>query len=595
MNVLAVMEEEYREGKEALHDPVPDDQEEPVSDNEPGFLRRAGGAAGRGVMGAAAAAGGAAAYSLMRHTTVLGGMAKMGIAAFGMAKSAKKLFSSSKSSSSSPRGASRGLFGMGGGSRNAVRPKQTDFTPREEQLEGNETVSILQRIEENTAKLLSVFGGKPAKDGKGGIMGMLSGLLGTLGTSIAGLFSGPLMMAAMVALGGALAIAFGKTAVDYLCKQFPALCPTNSNLIDSLANTLEPVSQAAQKAAQSMNRASGKELTIDRQRAKNKAGQMPLEEREAKVHDALANVRLNGKAYSPEQIAGIMGSMKGENSTFDPTATNKSSGAFGIMQLVGHRKQLYFDWVKNKEGDKDPYSIENQIKFQEYEYSVGKNVKPTGYTGTGHFNEKKNYDKLLASDDVGQVARLYGSEVMRFNAKKKDGSYADPLMTDKNAEAHMQKRVNWAKEFYPEVVARGETGKVKLLPKGKFEVDYSEPVGKVYQKRTSIDDAIKSYEDKLKNPNLSESDRNAFLGAIESMKRSKSVSPSSKMKAPRSITAPSWGDASSNQSGDTTVINAPKTTPTGPVSTAPMSLINNDRSLLAMLREDGNTMFSTFG
>ena len=230
MNVLSVMEEEYRHDKESLHDPVVDDiPEEYLDDDSPGFLRRAGGLAGRGAKGALGAVGsvaamgaGAVGMSLMQHTKVLGGIVKGGMMAAGVAKVAYGGFKRAAASSSGSRlGSSiKGLFGVG---KNPVRSRpQHDFTPREEELEAGGVKDVLERIEANTAALLEKFGGKAQS--KGGMLSGLSGLISGLGSSLVGILKGPAMLAAVAALGTALAIAFGDKALKVLCEKFPSLC-----------------------------------------------------------------------------------------------------------------------------------------------------------------------------------------------------------------------------------------------------------------------------------------------------------------------------------------------------------------------------------
>jgi len=231
MNILQLMEEDYRGNKESLHDPILEDvPDEYLDDDSPGFLRRTAGLAGRGAKGALGAMGGVAAMgagavgmSLMQHTKVLGGIVKGGMMAAGVAKVAYGGFKRAAASSSGSRlGSSiKGLFGVG---KTPIRARpQHDFTPREEELEGGGVKDVLERIEANTAALLEKFGGKAQS--KGGMLSGLSGLISGLGSSLVSILKGPAMIAALTALGALMAEAFGKAAGDYLCEKFPLLCP----------------------------------------------------------------------------------------------------------------------------------------------------------------------------------------------------------------------------------------------------------------------------------------------------------------------------------------------------------------------------------
>jgi len=233
MNILQLMEEDYRGNKESLHDPILEDvPDEYLDDDSPGFLRRAGGLAGRGAKGALGAVGsvaamgaGAVGMSLMQHTKVLGGIVKGGMMAAGVAKVAYGGFkrAASAGSSTGRLGSSiKSLFGVG---KTPVRARpQHDFTPREEELEGGGVKDVLERIEANTAALLEKFGGKPGDGKGGGLLSGLSGLISGLGSSLVSILKGPAMLAAVAALGTALAVAFGDKALEVLCKKFPSLC-----------------------------------------------------------------------------------------------------------------------------------------------------------------------------------------------------------------------------------------------------------------------------------------------------------------------------------------------------------------------------------
>jgi hypothetical protein len=156
---------------------------------------------------------------------VLGGIVKGGMMAAGVAKVAYGGFkrAASAGSSTGRLGSSiKSLFGVG---KTPVRARpQHDFTPREEELEGGGVKDVLERIEANTAALLEKFGGKPGDGKGGGLLSGLSGLISGLGSSLVSILKGPAMIAAVAALGTALAVAFGDKALEVLCKKFPSLC-----------------------------------------------------------------------------------------------------------------------------------------------------------------------------------------------------------------------------------------------------------------------------------------------------------------------------------------------------------------------------------
>jgi hypothetical protein len=220
LHILTVMEDEYVHGADPHDGGDGDDVPLPPVDEDdgPGFLRRAASGAGAGAKAVLGAAGAGLLGATMRHGGVLAPIAGAGIAAFGLARSIKKGMTSGGSKIST---GPKSMFGSGRKS-GTPRAKQTDFTPREEELEGGGIKGVLERIEANTAALLEKFGGKAAKDKKDG--GILSGLFGAIGPMLAKIFAGPAMLLAMKSLGAAMAAAFAVAAGKYLCNKFPSLC-----------------------------------------------------------------------------------------------------------------------------------------------------------------------------------------------------------------------------------------------------------------------------------------------------------------------------------------------------------------------------------
>lgn len=231
MNVLSVMEDEFRNDQDSMVDP---DMPDEVTDDSPGFLRRVGSYAG----GVAKAAGGAAMYGVMQNTKLLGGLAKIGTAAYGLHKAARGFAKSSSSPSATGRLGSS-IKSMFGGKSNVRARSNVDFTPREEQLEGGKDTDILKQIEENTAKLLEKFDrtGKKGEDG--------GGIFSGIGSSLMSIMRGPLMEAAVIALGATMAAAFGAAAGKYICEKFPMLCKGGMDVHE------DDKFAAAQKSSQS--------------------------------------------------------------------------------------------------------------------------------------------------------------------------------------------------------------------------------------------------------------------------------------------------------------------------------------------------------
>lgn len=104
-----------------------------------------------------------------------------------------------------------------------------------------------------------------------------------------------------------------------------------------------------------------------------------------------ANVmqKLIGMGWTPEQAAGIAGSLKQE-SGLDPAARNKTSGAYGIGQWLGSRVQDF----KNFTGkDLVGSSLDDQLKFQQFELTKGK--------------EKSAGDRLRGATSAADAARIH--------------------------------------------------------------------------------------------------------------------------------------------------------------------------------------------
>ena len=563
MNVLSVMEDDYRRGAEALHEPEPEQPVDPetIPENEPGFLRRTMRGAGSYAGGLARVAGSAAGAGLLMQRGMIGSLARGVASVYGLHKAARKFTQTKAATATSGRKSSvRSLFGAG---KSAFRVKQnTDFTPREEQLEADGATSILKRIEEKTAALLEKFTGKGQGEKKG-MFGGIMDMFGGIGKSLLSLLTGAAMKAAIVALGVALAAAFGKEAADYLCKKFSWLCPnadrTNSEWQKDIIGGVDSF-------AKEFNDATGKTLSTQRRAAQNRVGQIELDQREKEVMGHLQSLTfgsgLNAKKFTPEQVAGVMGSMKGENTTFDPSAINPSSGAFGLMQLVGDRKQLFYDWADRKGYKRDDPKA--QIEFMAYEYSVHPDVKPKGYKGDGSFNEKRNYDKIFEATDPSDVSRIYGHDVMRFDTKNKAGQYHDSKMTDEIAAEHYMKRAQWAEEFYPAVLENA--GVIEAKPNKAFTPKNSVSIEETlknmehqiahepdWDKREQID---KAYNDlKSKYPNYVPG-----VGMVTPKSRGENINPvKPKAAAPKAGKITSPAEKHNESAGGTTLnVVAPK-------------------------------------
>ncbi|MBD5158075.1 MAG: hypothetical protein HDT13_10645 [Butyrivibrio sp.] len=77
-----------------------------------------------------------------------------------------------------------------------------------------------------------------------------------------------------------------------------------------------------------------------------------------------------GMGCTKYQVAGIMGNIMQE-STFDPKAERKSSGAFGILQWNGNRRKFLEDFAS-----KGGYSYENMgVQFAYFRYEVSSTWK----------------------------------------------------------------------------------------------------------------------------------------------------------------------------------------------------------------------------
>ena len=73
---------------------------------------------------------------------------------------------------------------------------------------------------------------------------------------------------------------------------------------------------------------------------------------------------LNEKGFSELAIAGIMGNIQQE-SNFETTATNSSSGAYGLFQWLGSRKTGLENYAKNNNSDVS--DIHTQLDYFWYE------------------------------------------------------------------------------------------------------------------------------------------------------------------------------------------------------------------------------------
>jgi len=107
------------------------------------------------------------------------------------------------------------------------------------------------------------------------------------------------------------------------------------------------------------------------------------------------------KGYSPIHAAAIAGNLQQESS-LDPTIINKDSGAFGLAQWLGPRKEALQDFaMKQGTAPVDPYI---QLDFIDHEL---KN------------SEKKAGDKFFASNDLNEATSIFSDSYERAGKDEK--------------------------------------------------------------------------------------------------------------------------------------------------------------------------------
>lgn len=143
-----------------------------------------------------------------------------------------------------------------------------------------------------------------------------------------------------------------------------------------------------------------------------------------------------GKGLSPQAISGILGNLQQE-SGLDPTATNASSGAFGIGQWLGVRKTNLFNYSQSK--GLDPNSLEAQLEFMWKELEEGKDSRLD-------LNSFKNIT------DVKQAADIFERDFERSGGSA------------------MDKRRNYAQEFYKQYGTVKVDSNINVTVKGDQSV-----------------------------------------------------------------------------------------------------------------------------
>ena len=107
------------------------------------------------------------------------------------------------------------------------------------------------------------------------------------------------------------------------------------------------------------------------------------------VYDYFKNKGLNDKA-----IAGVMGNIQQE-SGFNTTATNSSSGAYGLFQWLGSRKTALHQFAQQNNGSAS--DIDTQLDFMWYELETSekktKNALFSDYASASDYATK--FEKLF--------------------------------------------------------------------------------------------------------------------------------------------------------------------------------------------------------
>lgn len=102
------------------------------------------------------------------------------------------------------------------------------------------------------------------------------------------------------------------------------------------------------------------------------------------------NYLVGTMGFSAIQAAGIMGNIQQE-SGFSPTAVNRSSGAYGIIQWLGSRKTNLENFAREQGKDKSDLSLQLDFMKKELEESYKESV----------------LDPIKATEDLKEVTRIW--------------------------------------------------------------------------------------------------------------------------------------------------------------------------------------------
>ena len=80
----------------------------------------------------------------------------------------------------------------------------------------------------------------------------------------------------------------------------------------------------------------------------------------SEVNKNIVQTFLQGKGLNNKAVAGVMGNIEQE-SNFDATATNSGSGAYGLFQWLGSRKDELFKFARNNNSVAS--NVETQLEF----------------------------------------------------------------------------------------------------------------------------------------------------------------------------------------------------------------------------------------
>jgi len=583
------------------------EEDQNQSETEPGFLRRSMGVAGRG----AAVAGGAVAMSLMKHTTLLGGIVKGTMGAVGMLKAARgagsgrssggflgKLFGANKSAS-------------GKGSR--VSARQTDFTPREESLEGGGVIDVLKRIEENTAKLLEKFGGDPAKSKKS-IGDLLKGVIGWAGSFLGKMFKPltlilstlstllPGIVTAMNGILGRMGLALlknvAKTAAATVARALPVAVPAivTGAVVAGGAYLINEAAKPENGLGASLSKDAGD--VKDRRTAVQKKRESTLEKqaRSAGITD-------------PKELAAFMGQMSHESGRFkhmrelsySPEGVWKARGK--TLSKFGVTKN---EVMSNKGDTAKMFEYMYADKYRDKSYQMGNTAEGDAYKYRG-----RGFTQLTGKDNYAAMDKKLGLN----GALLKNPELAeDPEIAAKIA-VEFWKSAKFKGKSASEMAKAGDTeGVTQSINSGLTGLDDRKLQTSIYEKKYTGQppvtiQAVKPAEVAPPTPGFVSAQIQGPIGDVptpsaEFVKYNKSLAnqqapaavnakkPTAKAAALTPIEAPK---ESAQASGSPTLVNAPAAPAQGPTTTGRVSTTNQESSLLAQLKESGNVMFPQFG